>query len=396
MMEIWSRTGFERGVLGYPVSDSFPGGDRIGQKQLFAGGALYWKLGRGAAVYGKINEKYNEMGAETSWLGYPVADEVGLPDGVGRMSRFEHGWIYWHPQHGAHPVGMDMFSQWEAHGYELGSWGYPTSDPVMDSEGAYETRDFQGGKKSGLPPSLWIIVRHSNRDIISEIISRSRTYAHKNDIEVKQVIKLNALEIVNQAALSQLETIELKQMGYQNAPMDYEWNEPPRVAKTAVIGSGKIHRKGDIYYNWAGRFSENNIVRVEPGGVHLNYSHVGLFTGTEEIVEAVGVTSTTTKFYKDNTPYRFKVRRFHPGNSISEKHIDAATTYASSAAHRHAPYDVNPFTNKSDGDDFEMNCSELVWRSYMSLGGWVDLDSNGGPGVWPRDVRDSGHLVEYK
>ncbi|MEJ5927307.1 hypothetical protein WG915_01590 [Corynebacterium sp. H128] len=396
MMEIWGRTGYERGVLGYPVTDSFAGVDRVGQKQLFAGGGAYWKLGRGAAVYGKINEKYVSMGAENSWLGYPVAEEVGLPDGVGRMSRFEHGWIYWHPQHGAHPVGMDMFGQWEAQGYERGAWGYPTSDPVMDADGAYEYQQFQGGQKIGLTPPLWIIAQYTNRNVISETVARSREYSKMANLSVRAAINESAKEVIGQDAQTQIQGIASRNGGIRSEVIDPNWIQPHGVVKEAVIVSENQHRKGDVYYNWAGEHSENRMVQTDPSGVHVNYGHVGMFTDSTHIVEAVGVGSVTTKFAKDNTPYRFKVRRFHTGTSIGDLHIESATAYAEKAAARQAPYDLNPVFNKLPGADESLNCSELVWRAYRSLGGWVDLDSDGGPGVWPRDVRNSDHLVEYK
>lgn len=42
-----------------------------------------------------------------------------------------------------------------------------------------------------------------------------------------------------------------------------------------------------------------------------------------------------------------------------------------------------------------MNCSQLVWVAYMEAAG-IDLDSNGGPGVYPYDIRDSSYTVTYQ
>jgi hypothetical protein len=41
------------------------------------------------------------------------------------------------------------------------------------------------------------------------------------------------------------------------------------------------------------------------------------------------------------------------------------------------------------------NCSKLVWGAYLLKAG-LDIDKNGGAGVYPRDMRDSGHTVTYK
>jgi hypothetical protein len=66
-------------------------------------GAIYLKPGPTntlAWVYGAIGERYDALGGPASWLGFPVADEAEFTDG-GRISRFEHGNIYWWPDVGA-------------------------------------------------------------------------------------------------------------------------------------------------------------------------------------------------------------------------------------------------------------------------------------------------------
>lgn len=40
------------------------------------------------------------------------------------------------------------------------------------------------------------------------------------------------------------------------------------------------------------------------------------------------------------------------------------------------------------------NCSQLVWAAYRKYGN--DLDSNGGLGVYPSNIRDSGLTITYK
>ncbi|MBY6366073.1 LGFP repeat-containing protein [Rhodococcoides corynebacterioides] len=81
-----------------------------------------------------------------------IADEGGLPDGVGRLARFQNGSIYWSPATGAWPVygtgdintGRIM-GKWAATGYERGSLGYPIEDekPGIDPGSLQQT--FQRG-----------------------------------------------------------------------------------------------------------------------------------------------------------------------------------------------------------------------------------------------------------
>jgi hypothetical protein len=65
--------------------------------------ALYWTEESGAHwIYGKIFQKYKELGGDESDLGYPISDELPLP-GVaqGRYNQFQNGYIAWRPDGGA-------------------------------------------------------------------------------------------------------------------------------------------------------------------------------------------------------------------------------------------------------------------------------------------------------
>ncbi|WP_370949002.1 RICIN domain-containing protein [Amycolatopsis sp. cg5] len=90
----YAATGSENGLLSYPTSDTVPLSDGIGWYTTFFGntGAIYYTQATGAKlVYGSIRGKYNEIGAEKSWLGYPTSDEFDLPKG--RRNTFQSGRI---------------------------------------------------------------------------------------------------------------------------------------------------------------------------------------------------------------------------------------------------------------------------------------------------------------
>lgn len=55
-------------------------------------------------VYGEIGKKYNSLGGPNGFLGVPLTDETGTPDGVGRYNHFKNGSIYWTPATQAHEV----------------------------------------------------------------------------------------------------------------------------------------------------------------------------------------------------------------------------------------------------------------------------------------------------
>jgi uncharacterized protein with LGFP repeats len=97
------------------------------------------------AVYGEIAKKWQSLGGPAGFLGLPLTDETGTPDGVGRFNHFQRGSIYWTPQTQAHEVHGVIRDKWAAMGWERSSLGYPISDelPIGDGIGRYS--NFQGG-----------------------------------------------------------------------------------------------------------------------------------------------------------------------------------------------------------------------------------------------------------
>jgi uncharacterized protein with LGFP repeats len=96
------------------------------------------------AVYGAIGDKWAQLGREDGFLGAPLTDETGTPDGVGRFTHFQGGSIYWTPQTGAHEVHGAIRDRWQSMGWEGSRLRYPISDERSTSDGGrYST--FQGG-----------------------------------------------------------------------------------------------------------------------------------------------------------------------------------------------------------------------------------------------------------
>ena len=144
----WMQLGAERGVLGYPTNDESITPDGVGRYNHFSKAAsVYWTPATDAhAVYGEIRKKWAALGWERG-LGYPVNDEDGTPDGIGRFNHFlKNGWyasIYFTPSTGAHNVQGEIRKRWVALGWEKSYLRYPTSDEY--AYGAGWRSDFQGG-----------------------------------------------------------------------------------------------------------------------------------------------------------------------------------------------------------------------------------------------------------
>jgi uncharacterized protein with LGFP repeats len=142
----WASLGWERSFLGYPLTDESITPDGVGRFNHFQGGSIYWTPSTGAhEVHGLIRAKWANMGWERSFLGYPLTDETTTPDGVGRFNHFQGGSVYWTPATGAHEVHGAIRNLWASMGWERSFLGYPTSDELSTEDGTGRYSEFQHG-----------------------------------------------------------------------------------------------------------------------------------------------------------------------------------------------------------------------------------------------------------
>lgn len=97
--DVYARAGYENGCLGYPATQELPtsGG---GVYQQFQGGTAYWSPSSGAhALCGAFLAAYGSTGYENGLLGYPVSDEYGVAGG--RRVDFQRGFVEWSQATGA-------------------------------------------------------------------------------------------------------------------------------------------------------------------------------------------------------------------------------------------------------------------------------------------------------
>jgi hypothetical protein len=112
------------GAPGQPLSQSLPENHGSGSRVRYQNGTLYQRAdGSVAWVYGKIGERYDQLGAGTGWLGMPVTDELDFTE-AGRANRFDNGSIYFWPDTGAidvnevivHYTGLYAFAETDSDG----------------------------------------------------------------------------------------------------------------------------------------------------------------------------------------------------------------------------------------------------------------------------------------
>jgi uncharacterized protein with LGFP repeats len=142
----WQSLGGERGFLGAPLNDETGTPDGVGRYNHFQYGSIYWTPQTGAhEVHGAIREKWKALGWERSFLGYPISDELAMADGKGRYSNFQGGTIFWSSQTGAFELHSAILPKWIQLGGSRGFLGYPLTDETItpDKHGRYA--HFQGG-----------------------------------------------------------------------------------------------------------------------------------------------------------------------------------------------------------------------------------------------------------
>lgn len=141
--------GGEVGLLGYPVTDETGTPDGVGRYNHFQRGSVYWTPATGAhEVHGAIRDHYASLGWERSLLGYPLTDETGAPDGSGRYNHFQGGSLYWSPATGAFEVHGAIRDKWASLGWERSFLGYPTTDELpidLGPLGPGRISNFQNG-----------------------------------------------------------------------------------------------------------------------------------------------------------------------------------------------------------------------------------------------------------
>ncbi|WP_240746657.1 LGFP repeat-containing protein [Cryptosporangium phraense] len=138
----WASLGYEQGIVGYPTSNETSTPTKTGAFNHFSKNAsIYWSPATGAhEVHGLIRDKWASMGWERGDMGFPVTDEIRTPRKTGAFNHFQAGWsIYWSPATGAHEVHGQIRDRWAALGWENSQLGFPTSDEFATTDGGRRT-----------------------------------------------------------------------------------------------------------------------------------------------------------------------------------------------------------------------------------------------------------------
>jgi uncharacterized protein with LGFP repeats len=162
----YAALGGPGGFLGHPVDEGagsaeMSTADGRGRVRDFQGGSIYWSSGTGAhEVHGAIRVKWAQLRGERSFLGLPVTDGLGTPDGVGRFNHFEGGSIYWTPNTGAQEVHGAIRDKWASMGWERSFLRYPVGDEQPGPGGHGRISRFQGGAIRWTPEGGAVVMQN--------------------------------------------------------------------------------------------------------------------------------------------------------------------------------------------------------------------------------------------
>lgn len=141
---------------------------------------------------------------------------------------------------------------------------------------------------------------------------------------------------------------------------------------------GQANNRGDVFYSvaWTG----------------INHGHSGIFYTKASVIHAPGPGRNSRQESSNNFLGRKGGTQLQSVNT-TQTNRNRAADFAYNHL-RNRPYDVLFASNKTT--TARLNCSSLVWNAYMRSSAKIDLDRNGGPGVYPADIRDSPRTTTYR
>ena len=163
----------------------------------------------------------------------------------------------------------------------------------------------------------------------------------------------------------------------QNAKPDHEMlgKENTRAYRVAL---GAPRYVGDVFY------SSNSTLGIQHG-------HTGIYDSSSSYVEATSPHVRRVNAHWAEAPA--PAFKYYVGWDRQSPNKYKAANFA--AAQIGKGYNWFFWNNKTVYAS-TYNCSQLVWAAYKQTDPNVDLDSNGGAGVYPLDIKNSSWLHEYQ
>ncbi|HGF7424392.1 TPA: hypothetical protein QFK82_000766 [Enterococcus faecium] len=179
--------------------------------------------------------------------------------------------------------------------------------------------------------------------------------------------------------ISREEVIEISLSELESAIEDTE--KEMRHLRGGSSGNKKLGtalNKGDIFY-------------TPSSTLGIPHGHVGIYYAFNRIVESIPETGVRNISYVGRNVEPNAVMQ---SVSTTQAKRNAAANWANSRVGIDG-YSYNFATNRQTAHTGAKNCSKLVWSAYL-LNAGIDIDRNGGTGVYPLDIRDSNLTRTYQ
>lgn len=211
-----------------------------------------------------------------------------------------------------------------------------------------------------------------------EKATRIRQLAQANPDASEDEISAAAIEIAAREGISVNDALETASNEAVTA-IDSAGPTPSSSSSSGTssrftLGVGK--NTGDIFYTQASTSG-------------FNHGHVGIYDTTSTIIEAPGLNQKSHKIQASAV----RVSKGAVKQLVRTKQYLRDAAAANARHYLGRDYNSVFFNNKNQNG--KMNCSQLVWAAYY-YGPGIDLDSNGGLGVYPTDIRDSPRTQTYQ
>lgn len=124
-----------------------------------------------------INGKYANLGGAGSTLGATTTAVTAAASGAGFVRNFQKGAIVWHPLEGAHELHGPILARWNELGAEKGFLGFPTTDVLpgndVRAEGCFA--HFQGGSIYWAPLPIMVATGVLTTGVVAGSLTESAT-----------------------------------------------------------------------------------------------------------------------------------------------------------------------------------------------------------------------------
>ncbi|MCZ2827416.1 hypothetical protein O2W14_01035 [Modestobacter sp. VKM Ac-2986] len=159
----WAASGAEPAyrTIGQPTADTFCGLAGGGCGQHFERGSIYWSppVGRALLVDEEARDDWRVLGWERGPMGFPVTEEECTLREDGCIQRFTGGAVYSSsdPYVTSAVVAGPVADRWAAQGWERGPLGYPTSSTFCGLRGGGCGQHFRGGSVYSTPAGTFVV-----------------------------------------------------------------------------------------------------------------------------------------------------------------------------------------------------------------------------------------------